>query len=123
MGKAESKLGHFTLSLDHYKKAFKLTGYKDGSISYEIAKEQEALHLYEEAEESLSKGAELLSNDSRLWSEAVFDRGRIALILWLNGEAPRNAARFRSAALAFQTFLDRQGWPPQWAHYHLACLK
>lgn len=123
IGEAQYELGNFAAALDYFKKAFGLKEEKDGAIAHSIAMAQEALGHYEEAEESLLLAIKFLPDNSPLALTVVFDGGLINLILWLKQDAPKDNKRYRDAELAFQSFLERRGFPPQWAHYHLACLR
>lgn len=123
LGRVEYVRGNVTVALDQFNEAFRLEGKKDGSILYSIAMAQEILNQYEDAERSLTSAAKLLPDNSHIANDLVFDLGLINLVLWLNREAPKDTHRYRNAKTQFQSFLERRGFPPQWAHYHLACLK
>ncbi len=54
---------------------------------------------------------------------ALFDKGRLLLLYWLQADAPKITQSHKDAESAFQEFLKNKGYPSHWAWYHLACLQ
>lgn len=123
MGLIEYKRRNFTAAISHMEKAFELGGEKNGIIAYGLAMAQEGSGQYEEAIRTLRRAIDLLPSDTEIVRDVVYDRGLNAMLLWLKRDAPTETEPFRDAELAFRDFINRGGFPPHWALYHLACLK
>ncbi len=120
LGTAHFESGNFETALEFYDKAYAKSDPKDASILFGSALCHEALNNLSEALKTLIILDEKLPKSSELYKDVRFSIGQIRLKMWQGN--PSNDALYSQSANDFKVFLQLQGYPPHWAHYHLACL-
>jgi tetratricopeptide (TPR) repeat protein len=122
-GRCEYKSGNFAAALIYFQKASELAGGKEGPYLYSMEMAQESLGRYADAKKSLQLARSMLPGDSALAASAEYDDALLDLLIWQGSRAPYADSHFDAAIIGFPSYLERHGGPPQWAQYHLACLK
>lgn len=122
MGRVYYSQAKYSSALEGFQRAFTLSGMKDGSLAYGIEMAHEGLGQYDRAEEDLKVADKLLTRDTPLYGDVVFDRGLLSLIQWIEHDAPRTTNRYNDAEQAFREFIELGYQPQHWALYNLSCL-
>ncbi|MEW6640492.1 MAG: tetratricopeptide repeat protein [Pseudomonadota bacterium] len=120
LASAEFDSGEFKNAELNYKRAFQLSYPSDSTLLYGAALSEEALGSYELAVQTFEAILAKMRQTDGYAQDLQFSISQLKLKIWL--EAHYKEGAYQEAVDGFKAFLEANGAPTYWAHYHLACL-
>ena len=121
IGRAYYSRYEYEKSAKAFRKAIELSENKEWAPIIGLAMTQEVTNI-KESLNTLNSVMAMIPSGSPAFLTALFDRGRIEVSIWLQTEAPKSTTLVKDGAADLESFLDKGGFPTQWAYYHLACV-
>jgi tetratricopeptide (TPR) repeat protein len=117
--------GKFTSAVENFAKAFELSGSKDPSYLYSKANSELALNRFDDAAKTFELAIKLSGSirDSELAKVLAYDFAATRFAQWRSSALAADSPHYQEAVKNFTLFIENGGFPRQWAHYNLACLK
>jgi tetratricopeptide (TPR) repeat protein len=117
--------GKFASAVENFAKAFALSGSKDPSYLYSKANSELALFRFEDAAKTFELAIKLSGSikESELAKMLAYDFAATRFAQWRNSALAANSPHYEEAVKNFTLFIENGGFPRQWAHYNLACMK
>jgi hypothetical protein len=117
--------GRFASAVESFAKAFELSGSKDPSYLYSKANSEMALNRFDDAARTFEQAIKLSGSmkDSELAKILAYDFAATRFAQWRNSARTADSPHYQEAVKNFTLFIESGGFPRQWAHYNLACMK